>query len=57
MLTYEETNPVRILHVVGNSRFGGAAPIILGLADVARAEGWQVDILTTDPVFQEAARE
>ena len=56
MLTHKETNPVRLLHVVGNSRFGGAAPIILGLADVARAEGWQVDILTTDPVFQEAVR-
>src|SRR6476646_8377635 len=57
MFTRKETNPVRLLHVVGNSRFGGAAPIILGLADLARAEGWQVDILTTDPLFQDAVKQ
>ena len=57
MFTRKESNPVRLLHVIGNSRFGGAAPIILGLADLASAEGWQVDILTTDPLFQEAVRQ
>lgn len=41
--------------MVGESRFGGAATIILGLANVARSENWQVDILTTDPFFQQAA--
>lgn len=46
--------PFRLLHVVGESRFGGVAPIILGLCRVARAEGWQADVLTTDPTFQQA---
>ena len=54
MLTAKQTIPVRVLHVVGESRFGGAARIILGLGRIARAEGWQVDILTTDPTFQQA---
>jgi glycosyltransferase involved in cell wall biosynthesis len=48
-------NHVKLLHIVGNSNFGGAAKIILRLAGMAKAEGWQVDILTTDPVFQQAA--
>jgi glycosyltransferase involved in cell wall biosynthesis/ribosomal protein S18 acetylase RimI-like enzyme len=55
MFTNNPAGRVRILHIVGDSRFGGAAPIILGLAQVAQSEGWQVDILTTDPVFQQAA--
>lgn len=49
--------PVRVLHVVGDSRFGGAAYIIIGLARIAQAEGWEVDVLTTDPIFQQFARE
>ena len=57
MLTHTEATPMRLLHVVGGSRFGGVASIILGLGKVARAEGWQVDVLTTDPVFQQAVRQ
>jgi len=57
MFTHKETKPVRLLHVIGDSRFGGAGRIILRLGQVARAQGWQVDILTTDPVFQRAVRE
>ena len=57
MLTHKETSPVKVLHIVGESRFGGAASIILGLGQVAQAEGWQVDVLTTDPVFQQAVRQ
>jgi glycosyltransferase involved in cell wall biosynthesis len=49
--------PPRLLHIVGESRFGGAAKIILGLAEMARQVGWQVDVLTTDPLFQEAVRQ
>ncbi|HEY7335241.1 MAG TPA: glycosyltransferase family 4 protein [Bryobacteraceae bacterium] len=45
---------MKLLHVVGDSRFGGVAWIILGLGRIAQAEGWQVDILTIDPVFQAA---
>jgi glycosyltransferase involved in cell wall biosynthesis len=57
MFTYRKTNPVKLLHVIGDSRFGGAGRIILGLGKVAQAEGWDVDILTTDPVFQQAVRQ
>ena len=56
MSTYQETNPLRILHIVGDSRFGGIARIILGLGRISREEGWEVDVLTTDPVVQEAVR-
>ena len=57
MLTHKETSPVRLLHIVGESRFGGAARIILRLGQIAQAEGWQVDVLTTDPVFQHAVKQ
>jgi glycosyltransferase involved in cell wall biosynthesis len=57
MLTHKETSPVRLLHIVGESRFGGAARIILRLGQIAQAEGWQVDILTTDPIFQQAVKQ
>ena len=46
--------PIRVLHITGDSHYGGAGPIILGLGRIAQAEGWQVDVLTTDPVFQRA---
>ena len=48
-------NRFRLLHIVGDSSFGGAAKIILRLAQTMKAEGWQVDLLTTNPVFREAA--
>jgi glycosyltransferase involved in cell wall biosynthesis len=57
MLTHKKTSPLRLLHVVGESRFGGAGKIILRLGKVAQAEGWQVDVLATDPVFQQVIRQ
>jgi glycosyltransferase involved in cell wall biosynthesis len=54
MFIHEEIKSVRLLHVVGDSRFGGAARIILRLGQVVKALGWEVDVLTTDPVFQQA---
>ena len=57
MLTHNERGPVRLLHITGGSRFGGVAKIILGIGQVAQADGWQVDILTTDSVFQHAVRD
>ncbi len=57
MLNPKTMTPLRLLHVIGNSRFGGAGRIILRLGQVAKAEGWQVDVLTTDPVFQRAVRQ
>jgi glycosyltransferase involved in cell wall biosynthesis/ribosomal protein S18 acetylase RimI-like enzyme len=50
-------NPVKVLHVVGDSRFGGIAQIIEGLGATAKAEGWQPDVLTTDPTVQAFVRE
>lgn len=47
---------MKLLHIIGDSRFGGAGRIILALGRMAKAEGWEVDILTTDPTFQEAVR-
>jgi hypothetical protein len=49
-------NKMKVLHIVGDSRFGGIARIILGLGRVARADGWEVDVLTTDPEVQDAFR-
>jgi hypothetical protein len=57
MLTHEKQSPVRVLHIVGESRFGGVASIILGLGHVGQAEGWQVDVLTTDPAVQQAVKQ
>ena len=48
-------NQFRLLHIVGDSSFGGAAKIILRLAQTMRAEGWHVDVLTTNSVFHDAA--
>lgn len=52
MLVQKETSPPRLLHIVGESRFGGIAKVILGLGRIAQDEGWKVDVLTTDPVVQ-----
>src|SRR5260370_3483531 len=57
MLTHKETSPVRLLHIVGESRFGGIAKITLPLGQITQAEGWQVDVLTTDPIFQQAVKQ
>jgi len=43
----------RILHIVGGSRFGGGALVILQLCLAAQQEGYQTDVLTTDPTFKE----
>lgn len=55
--TYIEGKKVnkRILHIVGDSEFGGGAIIILSIAAAARRAGYDVSILTTSPKFQEAA--
>jgi glycosyltransferase involved in cell wall biosynthesis/ribosomal protein S18 acetylase RimI-like enzyme len=52
MTAHAGANRIRILHIVGDSRYGGIAGIILGLGRIGRAEGWQVDILATDPIVQ-----
>lgn len=47
----------RILHIVGDSKYGGGSYVILRLAQMARAVGWEPWVLTTDPVFQQVLTE
>ena len=56
MPTHAGRNAMKTLHIVGDSQYGGIVRIILGLGQVARASGWQVDVLTTDPTVQSAVR-
>jgi glycosyltransferase involved in cell wall biosynthesis len=46
-----------LLHVVGPSKFGGDSVLVLELARAARESGFRVDILASDPRFQELIRE
>jgi glycosyltransferase involved in cell wall biosynthesis len=48
---------VRLLHVVGDLKFGGRAQIIGRLAEMAQEMGWHVDVLATDPVCRRMFRE
>jgi glycosyltransferase involved in cell wall biosynthesis len=48
---------VKVLHIVGDSKYGGGALVIQRLAEMAKTQGWEVDILTTDPKFQEVLRD
>jgi glycosyltransferase involved in cell wall biosynthesis len=47
----------RVLHVVGSSKFGGDSVLVVELARAARERGFEVDILATDPRFQELIRQ
>lgn len=44
---------IKILHIVGDSKFGGGSIIILRLAEAAKEAGFEVSVLTTDSVFQD----
>jgi len=46
---------VRIVHILGDSKYGGAAKSIIRLAKRWETVGWEARILTTDPQLQEAA--
>ncbi|MTV24477.1 glycosyltransferase family 4 protein [Nitriliruptoraceae bacterium ZYF776] len=45
---------VKVLHVIGDSEFGGGSRVILAVAAGARDAGHEVEVLTTDARFQEA---
>jgi glycosyltransferase involved in cell wall biosynthesis len=57
MFTHRQTSRLKVLHVVGDSKFGGVATIILGLCRTAQEEGWEPDVLCTDPAVQKAVRQ
>src|ERR1044071_2791125 len=46
---------VKILHVLGDSKYGGAAKTILRLTQMWASVGWEARILTSDPILQKAA--
>ena len=48
---------MKIIHVLGDSSYGGAAKSILRLAKLWGTAGWEVSILTSDPQFQQAAKD
>lgn len=43
-----------LLHIVGDSKYGGGALVVLQLARLARDMGCEPFILATDPPFQQA---
>lgn len=47
---------MRVLHIVGDSAFGGGSIVIVQLAGLARQLGWNVDVLCTNRRFQEELR-
>jgi glycosyltransferase involved in cell wall biosynthesis len=49
--------PPKLLHVVGDSKYGGGSVLIVRLATAAQKAGWLVKVLSTDPTFgRELAR-
>lgn len=48
---------VKLLHIVGDSNYGGGAIIIQRLSEMAKRMGWQVDVLTTDPTCRRIFRQ
>jgi len=48
---------IKILHILGDSKFGGGAVVVLRLAQRARQKGYEVAVLTTDKTFKKVLEE
>ena len=48
---------MKVLHVIGGSKYGGGAIVVSSLVLLARRLGWQVDVLATDPDVQNEVRQ
>lgn len=46
----------KVLHIVGDSQFGGGSVLIIRLAQEAANHGYQVDVLSTNSELQQAIR-
>jgi glycosyltransferase involved in cell wall biosynthesis len=40
---------MKLIHILGDSKWGGGTAVVFALAQLARDLGWQADLLTTDP--------
>lgn len=49
--------PPKLLHILGSSAFGGDSVLVLEMGRAAREAGFEVDVLATDPVFQDRIRQ
>lgn len=49
-------NSEKVLHILGDSKFGGDSVLVLALGLAAQQQGYEVDVLATHSVFQEAIR-
>lgn len=48
-------NPIRLLQVLGSSRFGGGTAVVFSLIDMAREHGLLARLLSEDDETLEAA--
>lgn len=47
----------QVLHVVGDSKFGGGASVVVHIAEATERDGWTNTVLTTDRTFQQLLTE
>lgn len=47
----------KLLHIIGDSKFGGGSKVILSVCRMVKSLGWHVDVLTTDKTLQSVLAE